>query len=63
MSKYEVRFWADTNTYLVLELVMDCGDGNRHWEIVDECDTEAEAHSVRSMLLRAEEQEIYAEFG
>lgn len=63
MTRYEVRYDADTKTYMVLELITDDGGGNRYWEILDECDTEYDARVVLRAIVRAEKEEIYAEWG
>lgn len=68
MTKYEVRFDSETQTYLVLELLWDGGEGSREWEIVGEYDTEDEAYSTLGalyliQLYSDEALEIYQEFG
>jgi len=63
MSKYEIRFDSDEQTYMVLELITDDGKGNRYWEIVCETDTEYDAVMAIRDLQQADAAEIYAEFG
>jgi hypothetical protein len=63
MTKYSVQFDPTNSTYMVLEHVFGQEVGQRVWDIVDEYDTEEEAQSVCAMLVQADSQEIYAEFG
>ena len=71
MSKFEVRFYAGEDdrlaSWMVVEVLMDDGEGNRVGEIVDEFDPTPDgweqAQDLADALNREIEQEIYAEFG
>ena len=71
MSKFEVRFYAGEEdrlaTWMVVEVLMDDGQGNRVGEIVDEFDAnhdgQEQAYELAYALNLEAEEEIYAEFG
>ncbi len=71
MSNFQVRFYrgndAASSSWMVVECVMDDGEGNRVGEIYAEFDPNADgweqARDLADALNHEAEQEIYAEFG
>ena len=71
MGKFEVRFYAGEDdrlaSWMVVEVLMDDGQGNRCSEIVDEFPPtfagQEQARELAYTLNRKAEEAIYAEFG
>ena len=71
MSKFEVRFYRGedptSSSWLVTEVLLDDGEGNRTSDIYAEFDPttdgQEQARNLAEVLNREVEQEIYAEFG
>ena len=71
MSKFEVRFYRGedptSSSWLVTEVLLDDGEGNRTSDIYAEFDPttdgQEQARDLADALNREVEQEIYAEFG
>jgi len=71
MSKFEVRFYRGedptSSSWLVTEVLLDDGEGNRTSDIYAEFDPttdgQEQARDLAAALNREVEQEIYAEFG
>ena len=71
MNKFEVRFYAGEEdrlaSWMVTQVLMDDGEGNRMSDIYAEFDPNADgqeqARELAYTLNREIEQEIYAEFG
>ena len=71
MGKFEVRFYAGEDdrlaSWMVVEVLMDDGQGNRCSEIVDEFPPtfagQEQARELAYTLNREAEEAIYAEFG
>ena len=71
MSKFQVRFYAGEDdrlaSWMVLEVLMDDGEGNRMSEIYAEFDPtfsgQDQARELAYTLNREVDEEIYAEFG
>ena len=71
MSKFEVRFYAGEEdrlaSWMVTEVLLDDGGGNRMSEIYAEFDPtfigQDQARELAYTLNREAEEEIYAEFG
>ena len=71
MGKFEVRFYAGEDdrlaSWMVVEVLMDDGEGNRMSEIYAEFDPtfigQDQARELAYVLNREAEEAIYAEFG